>query len=381
MAADGNSILMVNNQSPDLVAYEELIPEPERYCIYKFHSDGTPDSSFANNGIKEYEQENELPFPAYLSPTDALIQPDGKLLVSFSDFYTATLRRYNPDGSQDTAFGDRVIFEFSLGTYGVNTRIALRDDGKIICAVGYNYPAHIKISRLLQNGSIDSTFDGDGIKTTSGALVDLKLDDDQKILLLLAGYLRRYDENGVMDTAFANDGNFYFTSGQSMELQSDNKILLRNMSSVQRISDSGLMDSTFGGNGISDPIPSLSSYAAKHIRLQDDGNILVADVGYSSDFKIVRLLNEIETGYESDPTNSSLSIFPNPTSSLLYISYPFTPNESLTITDLSGKILQQEKANLCTNYYSLNVENLPAGIYLLNVQTKSNSFSAKFVKE
>lgn len=70
-------------------------------------------------------------------------------------------------------------------------------------------------------------------------------------------------------------------------------------------------------------------------------------------------------------------IYPNPALTGIYINHiaGFTI-ESVTITDLPGKIVAQKTGN--TNY--INVENLSSGIYSITVHAQGKTYRQKFVK-
>ncbi|HEY8514733.1 MAG TPA: hypothetical protein VIS07_04365 [Candidatus Binatia bacterium] len=150
------------------------------------------------------------------------IQPDGKIVVagyaadgSQHDFLVA---RFLPSGALDPGFngGAPVRIAFGTGNEFANG-VALQDDGKIVVA-GYARVGtvfHFAVARLLANGTLDSTFDGDGkvttaIGTTSQANA-VAIDPTGRILV--AGFARiagsddfalaRYDTDGSLDENFA----------------------------------------------------------------------------------------------------------------------------------------------------------------------------------
>ncbi len=129
------------------------------------------------------------------------LQADGKIVLAgscatdqaSSDF---ALVRYNQNGSLDTSFdGDgRVLTEFSGGIDGANA-LALQTDGKIVAAGhssnGLNYD--FALVRYNADGVLDTSFDGDG-KVTTGVstsfedvATSIAIQSDGKIIS--AGYL------------------------------------------------------------------------------------------------------------------------------------------------------------------------------------------------
>ncbi|MCG3117199.1 MAG: hypothetical protein LLH30_16135, partial [Candidatus Manganitrophus sp. SA1] len=80
------------------------------------------------------------------------------------------LTRYNTDGSLDTTFDTDGIVTTVLGTGSFAFDVAIQSDGKIVVA-GYanNGPSaqtHFNLTRYNTDGSLDTTFDTDGIVTT-----------------------------------------------------------------------------------------------------------------------------------------------------------------------------------------------------------------------
>ncbi len=71
---------------------------------------------------------------------------------------------------------------------------------------------------------------------------------------------------------------------------------------------------------------------------------------------------------------STISIYPNPTSGVIKFNSP--KNEivkSIMVTDISGRIVYQENANL----NSVDLNSLPNGVYNLTVSTSSKNYRAK----
>ncbi|MFH2143658.1 MAG: T9SS type A sorting domain-containing protein, partial [Bacteroidota bacterium] len=78
---------------------------------------------------------------------------------------------------------------------------------------------------------------------------------------------------------------------------------------------------------------------------------------------------------ELEDSKTGLNVYPNPTYDILYIN---TDNKEAvyTIYNNTGQLIQSDKFN-----NSINVSNLSTGIYLLNIQTKENTYNIKFIKE
>lgn len=144
--------------------------------ILRYTSDGRLDPTFSGDGI----------FTNSFSPTNTdealslALQPDGKIVfagcirdVGANDFLFA---RITSDGGLDTSFGTggSLIVPFSnLADIGLG--VAVQTDGKIIgSGFGSNGANNdFAIARLNANGTLDTTFDGDGrVLTTFGPSSD-----------------------------------------------------------------------------------------------------------------------------------------------------------------------------------------------------------------
>lgn len=72
-------------------------------------------------------------------------------------------------------------------------------------------------------------------------------------------------------------------------------------------------------------------------------------------------------------------IYPNPVHSILNIEHPNTKLEAIQIIDLNGQVIHSIKPSN-QSQTSLNLETLPAGIYILQVLSAQDWFSSKLIK-
>jgi uncharacterized delta-60 repeat protein len=176
------------------------------------------------------------------------IQGDGKIVaagrIGFLDF---ALARYNTDGSLDTTFdGDGMVTTDFAGGFDQASEVIIQGDGKIVAAgvasvSGTFDPA---LARYNTDGSLDTTFDADGMVTTdfagsSDQFQDVAIQGDGKIVA--AGFvdpsgnsdfaLARYNTDGSLDTAFDGDGTVTtdftgsFDEAFGVAIQGDGKIV------------------------------------------------------------------------------------------------------------------------------------------------------------
>ena len=125
------------------------------------------------------------------------------------------LARYNPDGSLDTAFDTDGKVTTTLSGGAANA-LAIQGDGKTVVAGSCFVSSVLRfcLARYNPDGSLDATFDTDGVVTTAIGSVQanaLAIQGDNKIVA--AGYCRvgsqydfclaRYNANGSLDTSFS----------------------------------------------------------------------------------------------------------------------------------------------------------------------------------
>jgi uncharacterized delta-60 repeat protein len=312
----------------------------------------------------------------------------------------------------DTSFGNEGIIVFDFAFRDISPNVAALPDNKILYAEDVSdsiLAPIIKVLRLMADGSPDSSFGTNGTVTINSVIPasitdyhrDLLIQPDQKILLRTVKYigangynsLLRLNENGSIDSAFGNIG---FASIDSvnvfgdpvLKVQPDIKILFLGYSGppgqlvVARMQSDGVADSAFGVNGIA-PVDTPDYISGNTIELQADGKILLG--GYKSaefNFYVARMLNDVETVIEENETFSFLNVFPNPVADQLFIQTSFSPDKeaSIIITNSLGQIMKQEPVKFIGDKIKVDVNNLPAGIYLITLKSSADMGSAKFIK-
>jgi uncharacterized delta-60 repeat protein len=257
------------------------------------------------------------------------IGSDGKIVVAG----TRSLARYTSNGSLDTTFsGDgKMLIDFS------STALALQSDGKIVVA-GYT-SSDFAIVRYTSNGSLDTTFDTDGVVTTDfGTSTDeaygVAIQSDGKIVVAGTSTssttaedfaLARYNSNGSLDTTFDGDGKvttdifLSFDFARAVAIQADGKIVVAGYTrispdadfAVVRYNSNGSLDTSFGSGGkvvtefnAGNPFNSTNVYA---LALQSDGKIVVVGDTYDGntgfkDFALVRYTSNgfLDTSFDTD---------------------------------------------------------------------------------
>jgi uncharacterized delta-60 repeat protein len=158
--------------------------------------------------------------------------------VSYNNLFA--MARYTTAGALDTSFdGDgKVMTSLGSGLKSYAQYVSVQADGKIILA-GLSYSSippqeyFFSIAKYNPNGSLDTSFDGDGIvnnlfEDASESYVNLNTiveQPDGKFLVTtengnnLDFVLRRYNASGSDDTSFGNNGK------STMSIQDDNRAL------------------------------------------------------------------------------------------------------------------------------------------------------------
>lgn len=309
--------------------------------IVRFNADGTLDTTFSGDGQA----------PATFGGTSAgfntmMLQPDGKIvgvgtrsLAGPGDLRDIIMARFNTDGALDTTFDGDGILISNLSSPGVTEEAndAVLDHlGRIvICgwkAEGVGF-ANFLVARYSPDGSLDTSFSGDGWLTTDVApnnndiAQDITLTPIGRILvggsqgggemLPPSPALLRYNYDGALDPSLDGDGILLPATGtgafQDAVVQPDGKIvaqLLRgSTNSIVRLNHNGSFDTTFSLDG------NVTFPGALKVALQSDGKILT-------------------TGTSSSPSATNSSIM---TARLLNTPGPFTASTAA----VSGRVIDE----------------------------------------
>ena len=114
---------------------------------------------------------------------------NGKIVVSGNAGGDMALARYNSDGSLDTSFdGDGKVTTDFGSNYDVAYDVAIQSDGKIVATGKSNAVSNVALARYNADGSLDTSFSTDGKVTTDlGSWSDgrgLTLLPDGRILIV-----------------------------------------------------------------------------------------------------------------------------------------------------------------------------------------------------
>ncbi len=244
--------------------------------------------------------------------------------------------RLNSDGSLDNTFsGDG---KATIGVGQGNDQVfglALQTDGKLVMVgtsddFNSNGGTAFSIVRLNTDGSLDTSFNGDGkltvndLSTDGNSGADVAIQKDGKIVVVgTAGSdfgIIRLNTDGSFDTSFNGDGRETIDLGlnvgdyaRSVVVQDDGKILIGGYTyvggftqyAVVRLNSDGTLDTSFNGDGkVVIPLTGIDN-RGNSLSIQPDGKILIGGVvdadGVNPNFGVVRLNADgsIDTSFAS----------------------------------------------------------------------------------
>lgn len=277
--------------------------------VTKFKADGTPDASFATTGQRIID----------IGPDSIgariLLQANGKIIVIGEAVQTGVttsfvLARLNSDGMLDASFSSDGLAAVVFGdakTSSSSSCGALQADGKILVAGTAQNAAggdDFALARLNTDGTLDTTFAGDGRLTTDFAsgkdgATCIAVQPDGKILV--GGYatsagsrdfaLARYNSDGTPDLGFSGDGkmtiDFDGTSdtARALSVLPDGKIVIAGHAyragttmqsdfALARVNADGSLDLSFGAGAPANTAPLITSFNGQSsARIDRDENV------------------------------------------------------------------------------------------------------------
>jgi uncharacterized delta-60 repeat protein len=256
-----------------------------QFAFVRYNPDASLDPTFDGDGKAVVSA--ELSWQALA----VALQPDGRVVAAGEACDTSScdfaLARLNPNGSIDTSFdADGMVLTDLSGGVDLATSLALQADGKIIAAGIASPSGDVLLVRYGANGSLDPSFDGDGKVRTSLSCCAiwprLAVQSDGKILVAAGPELLRYNVDGSLDPAFGTNGRVSTTenSTQAVALQPDGKIVVAG--SPRNVALSGFVVSRYAKDGSDDP-----NFNSSLVSAETPVGLPVAGVGLQSDRKIV----------------------------------------------------------------------------------------------
>lgn len=310
--SDMANALSIQTDGKILAAGITYSSENNWFSVARYTTNGQLDDSFGSGGR------------VLLSPrgwslaTSLVVQPDQRIVIAGPayDFEgeSCAVVRITADGAWDmTATTD------TPGASEGNCGLALQLDGKIVVAgaakISGDYYTDFLLLRYTPDGTLDSSFDGDGQVTTAFSSAHdfanaLAIQDDGRIVAVGGANsdpyqstidiaVARYMSDGSLDASFDGDGRVTTPIGPSddyataVAIQADGKIVVAGVGTrdtydrhftIVRYNPDGSLDEDFGSNGkVVTPIGSSSE--AHTIAIQVDGKIVVAGTAFVGEYE------------------------------------------------------------------------------------------------
>jgi uncharacterized delta-60 repeat protein len=269
---------------------------------------GDLDLTFSGDG----KQTTDFDFGSS-SATATVLQADGKIVAAGGTYDDFALARYSPNGTLDTSFsGDgRQTTDFSPDAFDKDeiADVALQADGKVV-AVGVadglsgTSSTNFALARYNPNGSLDTSFSGDGKQTTDFGgferATGVALQANGAVVVVGGDDLARYNPNGSLDTSFSGDGKQTITfQANGVALQPDGKIVVVGDFALARYNPNGTLDTSFSGDG-----KQTIGFRATGVALQGDGRIVAVGgpEDFTNDFELARYNpnGSLDTSFSGD---------------------------------------------------------------------------------
>jgi uncharacterized delta-60 repeat protein len=335
-----------------------------RGVILRLEADGQIDSSFGTNGVVT----NDFDYD-YVRYNDLLLNEDGSIIATggaSNTDYEIVLAKYDSDGQLVPDFGSNgaMTYEFKSG-----------DD------VAWTIGRHPGSGRILVGGQV----------STSSSKTDF---------LLMA-----IDENGTLDTMFADSGLAVINAKTKdvlldMAFQPNGRIVVCGLAgtsslgsqdwTVARFEEDGAVDSSFGVSGgytITEAGSFFSEAAA--IGLQSSGRIITGGIAANSenDMGVLGYYgDDIATGTPAVTGNDAddLNLFPNPSNGHFMLSAdPANAGQgTLQIINAVGQVIYHQNIAVSKGHYEERFsEELfsESGLYFIKLAVNGSEYSGKIM--
>ena len=303
-AAYGLGSVALQRDGKILVAGNELRATYDMVVV-RLKPDGTRDTTFNSTGPHPGEVAQSVG-TGVDSANDVAVQPDGKILLagySTSANPDNVVVRYLPNGQPDGGFGTGGIVNLNFTANEHFYGVATGPSGTVIATGDYQSTSDgtedVEVVRLTSGGDLDSSFDSDGVQTTSlsagnDAGNDVVVGHGGEIFVAASGggtaQVIAYTSGGALDTNFGTGGEEEFAANptaaaNAIVIERDGKLVAAGSTgadfAVARMSQAGVLDPHFSGDGVAQFGFGKRNNVALGVALQRDGKLVVA--GYSQD--------------------------------------------------------------------------------------------------
>lgn len=258
--------------------------------LVRFNADGSPDTSFGNNGRVVFAVSNRNE-----NINSVALQPNGRIVVvgstqpiqgsTVTDFLVV---RFTSDGGLDASFGNNGVVTVNQGSSDVFNAVVVQPDGKIVAAGSTSDCGCAAVARFNSNGSPDTIFGGGLIFLD---LPNFRQENLSAIALaangriLVGGLAQPFNPNfptplgysnvlvllesdGQVVQSFGNQGvasagAAHFAYDLDLAVLPDGKILTTGANTIRFLSN-GTVDPTFQAGGV-----------GSEIALRSDGKFIV----------------------------------------------------------------------------------------------------------
>lgn len=332
----------------------------DNLTAFRFNADGTPDNTFGTSGYVAIEIENSVN-NSFAKNID--IQADGKIILvgfySEQPTFKGVVARLNTNGTLDNTFGTNGLAKFKIGT-GPDfiTAVKTLENGKILIG-GHSWVANnpylqysLFIAELNEDGSYYNDFATNGI---------------------FKHQIEKEGENYVTDLAVHSKGNIY----ASIRIVKGN--ILEDIGLVS-LKPNGTPNTSFGTEGVVRTDINGSSDSPLALAFQPNGKLVVGATSINASgtkFTVLRYLTDVETNLNevsTDPVNSFIS-YPNPVIETLYIQSD-SNIDKIEVYNMLGT-----RVAYALNAKEINIANLAAGVYVVQVHTNKGINTGRVIKK
>lgn len=354
-----------------------------RNHISRLNINGTIDYSFdpgtgANNNIHNIS-----------------IQSDGKIIIggdftSYNGVAINRIARLNNDGTLDASFNP------GSGSDGTVESTSIQNDGKIIIGGYFSYfdgTSISSIARLNNDGTLDPTFNtGSGPNWT---VLNTSIQSDGKIIIvglfdlfnwIARNHIARLNVDGSLDISF-NPGTAANLTIHALSILSDGKIIIGGefynyngitANQIARLESDGTLDSNFdSGFGVVNQILTIAIQSDNKIIIGGDFDIYNGIARKN----IARLQNSSTVSINNTyPIGEDILFYPNPSNGVFTLQSDGLSNAFVNVYHSAGQLLIQQK-NISGNSVKLDLSSQPKGLYIIEINQKSNSKRFKISKQ
>ncbi len=405
----GRVLLPVDISNPILLIQNNQIVvggmSNSKTFIVRYNNNGTLDNSFAN-GRKGQGINAPL--------MDIKLRTDGKLiLIFFAEYYpeqysTIWQLCLNVNGTVNTSFGNNGT---SINTfrdrYYIHSPSFAIDQLNRIFAAGYFstelFSIELRIIGFNNNGNLDNSFGSSGSLYVSYIYTYPEVVTPTQIQVLANGniltagtvfsgnasrvFMFECKPDGTTESAFGTNGIVTINNYNKINkiVEQDEKIYLSTIDNIVfRFLKNGKLDSGFCNNGILTVNIGVNAAQISDMVLLDNADILLTLLSQQQYLAKYAPASSIlkEAGFANNlkQENIIVSLYPNPTSNYIHISGLTNEKAAIQVINNSGKIVQSltsENEPMKT----IDVQDLPTGIYFVRIIQHNELKTLKFLKQ